>query len=170
MNRSFGRKSELANNAQTLLAAIRAAPHDVCRPGTTCLSPPLPSWDESAGYRATASCAPIVCATGDGYSCHAWRPDAAVPAPETIGRLHAKRRRQQGYLGAVRWPRQHRDFAHRLPPVVRIERRASEVPSRMADNLFWLGRYAERLEDNARLLRVAVARRQAKASAKRPPN
>src|ERR1700677_197735 len=31
--------------------------------------------------------------------------------------------------------------------IIRLERSAAEVPSRVADNLFWLGRYAERLED-----------------------
>jgi uncharacterized circularly permuted ATP-grasp superfamily protein/uncharacterized alpha-E superfamily protein len=42
--------------------------------------------------------------------------------------------------------------------VVRLERAAAEVPSRVADNLFWLGRYAERLEDTVRILRSLVAR------------
>ncbi|MCP5525813.1 MAG: circularly permuted type 2 ATP-grasp protein [Verrucomicrobiales bacterium] len=34
----------------------------------------------------------------------------------------------------------------------------AEIPSRVADNLFWLGRYAERLEDTARTLRCALSR------------
>lgn len=42
--------------------------------------------------------------------------------------------------------------------VVRPERSASQMPSRVADNLFWLGRYAERLEDMIRVLRCALAR------------
>jgi uncharacterized circularly permuted ATP-grasp superfamily protein/uncharacterized alpha-E superfamily protein len=33
---------------------------------------------------------------------------------------------------------------------------STELSSRMADNLFWLGRYAERLEANARLIRVLL--------------
>ena len=33
---------------------------------------------------------------------------------------------------------------------------STELSSRMADNLFWLGRYAERLEANARLVRVLL--------------
>ena len=43
-------------------------------------------------------------------------------------------------------------------PVVWRERAAGEVPSRVADNLFWLGRYAERLEDTLRLLRCVLTR------------
>jgi uncharacterized alpha-E superfamily protein len=37
------------------------------------------------------------------------------------------------------------------------ERRAADVPSRVADNLFWLGRHAERAEQTIRLLRAIVA-------------
>jgi uncharacterized alpha-E superfamily protein len=43
-------------------------------------------------------------------------------------------------------------------PIVRLERAAAEVPSRVADNLYWLGRYAERLEDTLRLLRCVLVR------------
>src|SRR5205807_7107840 len=37
---------------------------------------------------------------------------------------------------------------------VRIRRIAGVVPSRAADNLFWLGRYLERAEATLRLIRV----------------
>ncbi|MFT3867395.1 MAG: circularly permuted type 2 ATP-grasp protein [Nibricoccus sp.] len=43
-------------------------------------------------------------------------------------------------------------------PAVWRERAAAEVPSRVADNLFWLGRYAERMEDTLRLLRCVLGR------------
>lgn len=39
-----------------------------------------------------------------------------------------------------------------------IRRAAGELPSRIADNLFWLGRYVERLEGAARLMRAALSR------------
>src|SRR4051812_5331496 len=42
--------------------------------------------------------------------------------------------------------------------LVRVGRSAAEIPSRVADNLFWLGRYAERLENFARLIRTFVSR------------
>src|SRR5439155_1555776 len=38
------------------------------------------------------------------------------------------------------------------------ERAGSDLPSRVAENLFWLGRYAERAEHTIRLLRSLVAR------------
>ncbi len=48
-----------------------------------------------------------------------------------------------------------------LPPCgysLPLTRTGGEVPGRVADNLFWLGRYAERAEGIARLLRVVVTR------------
>jgi len=48
-----------------------------------------------------------------------------------------------------------------LPPInrpVELSRGGSDLPSRAADNLFWLGRYAERAEGVARLARVVAQR------------
>src|SRR5260370_22390742 len=57
------------------------------------------------------------------------------------------------------------------PPaqVVRLERAAAEVPSRVADNLFWFGRYAERLEDTTRVLRCILSRLVGEAGAEETP-
>jgi uncharacterized circularly permuted ATP-grasp superfamily protein/uncharacterized alpha-E superfamily protein len=44
-----------------------------------------------------------------------------------------------------------------VPPMP-IRRTSGDLPSRVADNLFWLGRYVERLEGAARLARAALAR------------
>jgi hypothetical protein len=41
---------------------------------------------------------------------------------------------------------------------VELKRSANDLPSRVADNVFWLGRYAERAEDTARLVRTILAR------------
>src|SRR5262245_35766891 len=41
---------------------------------------------------------------------------------------------------------------------VELSRGGAELPSRVADNLFWLGRYVERAEATARLLRGILAR------------
>ncbi len=48
-----------------------------------------------------------------------------------------------------------------LPPPsapVELSRDESDLPSRVADNLFWLGRYAERAQGTARLARAIAAR------------
>ncbi len=44
-----------------------------------------------------------------------------------------------------------------LPPLP-IRRSAGALPSRVADNLFWLGRYVERLDRAARLVRATLSR------------
>jgi uncharacterized circularly permuted ATP-grasp superfamily protein/uncharacterized alpha-E superfamily protein len=43
-------------------------------------------------------------------------------------------------------------------PPLQLRRTAGELPSRVADNLYWLGRMVERLERSARLVRAAIAR------------
>jgi len=45
-----------------------------------------------------------------------------------------------------------------LSPTPLLERTASDLPSRTADNFYWLGRYAERLENVVRTARCAVGR------------
>ena len=47
--------------------------------------------------------------------------------------------------------------AARTPPLA-IRRTAGDMPSRVGDNYFWLGRYLERLEGAARLLRITIGR------------
>jgi uncharacterized circularly permuted ATP-grasp superfamily protein/uncharacterized alpha-E superfamily protein len=43
-------------------------------------------------------------------------------------------------------------------PQLAVERSGADLQSRVADNLYWLGRYIERLDNDARLLRTAVSR------------
>ena len=45
--------------------------------------------------------------------------------------------------------------ANRTPPLA-VRRTAGDMPSRVADDFFWLGRYLERLEGAARLLLIAI--------------
>lgn len=47
-------------------------------------------------------------------------------------------------------------FSPPLEPVAAANRAAGDLPSRVADNLFWLGRYTERVETILRLLRVIL--------------
>jgi uncharacterized circularly permuted ATP-grasp superfamily protein/uncharacterized alpha-E superfamily protein len=46
----------------------------------------------------------------------------------------------------------------RLAPRLSLRRSSGDLPSRVADNLFWLGRYVERLDRAARLVRAALVR------------
>lgn len=54
---------------------------------------------------------------------------------------------------STRWPGRHH-----LAGSLDLRRTGRELPSRSADNLFWLGRYAERAEGTMRQLRSAIQR------------
>ena len=52
----------------------------------------------------------------------------------------------------------------RSADVIQLRRTGNNLPSRVADNLFWLGRYAERAECTARLLRSSLIRLNSESS------
>jgi uncharacterized alpha-E superfamily protein len=60
----------------------------------------------------------------------------------------------------VLWDRPVDTFSMLKPrgEAVQLRRGSADLPSRAADNLFWLGRYAERAENMARLLRTLITR------------
>jgi len=69
----------------------------------------------------------------------------------------------QGALAKDLWVRSEGPVGHfsLLPPAahsVELSRGGADLPSRSADNLFWLGRYAERAEAMARLARHLLGR------------
>lgn len=45
-----------------------------------------------------------------------------------------------------------------LTPTIQIRRTVGDLPSRVADNFYWFGRYLERLEESARLQRAVITR------------
>ncbi len=52
-------------------------------------------------------------------------------------------------------------------PQPRTPVRHDELPSRMVENLYWLGRYSERCDSKARLLRASIARAQQRGAVAR---
>jgi len=61
------------------------------------------------------------------------------------------------YPGSIYRGSTHDGAGGAMPP--RTPARHDELPSRLAENLFWLGRYSERCEDKARLLRATLGMR-----------
>ncbi|MFZ1830326.1 MAG: circularly permuted type 2 ATP-grasp protein [Candidatus Competibacteraceae bacterium] len=55
-------------------------------------------------------------------------------------------------------PQRHVSLLRQAYGPIVVTRDGSDLPSRVADNLFWLGRYSERLDGTARLLREALGR------------
>jgi uncharacterized circularly permuted ATP-grasp superfamily protein/uncharacterized alpha-E superfamily protein len=60
-------------------------------------------------------------------------------------------------ISALQIPAGENGAQHRAAPEpIVIPRGPGELPSRAADNLYWLGRYAERVEDHVRLVRTLL--------------
>lgn len=55
-------------------------------------------------------------------------------------------------------PQRHVSLLRQAYGPIVVTRDGTDLPSRVADNLFWLGRYSERLDSTARLLREAFGR------------
>src|SRR6185503_12410911 len=124
-----------------------------------------PKWD-AAGLQPAAvvvRCFVIADPSADLEGGHGWRvlPGglAREPAGDTalrsLGRLN-------GTLKDV-WVLTEDASDVELPPGRRfhqlaVERGGADLQSRVADNLFWLGRYIERLDNDARLLRTTATR------------
>jgi uncharacterized circularly permuted ATP-grasp superfamily protein/uncharacterized alpha-E superfamily protein len=84
----------------------------------------------------------------------AWEPAGDTPL-SLLGRLN-------GTLKDV-WVLTEDAADIELPPTrrfhqVSVDRGGADLQSRVADNLFWFGRYIERLDNDARLLRTTAAR------------
>ena len=88
---------------------------------------------------------------------HAGRPRLRAPGRRS-GLAGRRAGIGQGRLGAGAGSASSPGRRRKRVPALAIRRTAGDMPSRVADNFFWLGRYLERLEGAARLLRVALTR------------
>ena len=89
---------------------------------------------------------------------HARRPDPRCQQRRCARGVDAARRRIEGHLGDV--GRAGRYDASRCcattVTAADLVRARAGMPSRVVENLFWFGRYEERCDDAARLLRLAL--------------
>jgi uncharacterized circularly permuted ATP-grasp superfamily protein/uncharacterized alpha-E superfamily protein len=153
---SFGEKLDPAD-LEGLAARIRANPHAYVSQERVALST-APVWNGDALEPRPLILRCYVCATPDGFAVMPGgltRVSAAADSPVVSSR----------YGGGSKdtWVRSAAPVGTSLPPEtsgqpVKPERVTTHVPSRLVENLFWLGRYAERLEDTTRILRTALSR------------
>lgn len=153
---SFGEKMD-AGSLETLAAAIRANPHAYVSQERVALST-APTWNGDALEPRPLILRCFICATPDGFAVMPGgltRVSASPHSPIVSSR----------YGGGSKdtWVRSSTPLEGNAPTETaaapaRAERTLSLVPSRIVENLFWLGRYAERLEDTTRLLRTVLSR------------
>lgn len=148
-----------AEQKAAMLNGIRAAPHEWVAQEVLSLST-TPTWTGEKIEPRSLVWRAFAIAQGDGFIAmpgglarvspepHRWlitmrsggvSKDTWVIGDDTVDLYYESRRKQQ-------------------PVVIRPARPPSGVPSRAADHLFWLGRYAERLEAVVRLLRAVMQR------------
>ncbi|MEO6036710.1 MAG: circularly permuted type 2 ATP-grasp protein [Verrucomicrobiota bacterium] len=142
---------------ETLIAALRARPFDFVGQEQVALSVAPVWWNDQLEPRRISLRA-YVAAHGDSYSVMPGGLTRVSPAAgDPIVSM------QSGGGSKDTWVLSSGPVA----PVslltasgqpVSVSRAAAELPSRVADNLFWLGRYVERLENRMRVLRCVIAR------------
>ena len=153
-----------AKERAALLAAMQAAPFDFIAQERVALST-APVLGEGPLEPRPMVLRCFVCATTEGFSVSpggltrfSTSPDRLVVSMQSGGGSKDTWVLADGPVSQV-------TLLKSSTQVVRLERAAAEVPSRVADNLYWLGRYAERLEDTVRLLRCVLARLAGEAGA-----
>lgn len=142
---------------RTLEARIRAEPGRFVAqyPITPSLSP---KWDGSALVPSAVVVRAFLIAEGDGYRV---LPGGLAREPTGDTCLRSLNR-LNGTLKDV-WVLAEDAADVQIPPTRRfhqlaVDRGGADLQSRVADNLYWLGRYIERLDNDARLLRITASR------------
>ena len=153
---AFGGKMS-AEAREKLAARVRANPENFVGQEHVALSTvPLWNGDELEPRPLILRC--YVCATGDGFAVlpgGLTRVGASADSP-VVSSQHGGASMDTWVLAAG--PHESAPAAETGLVTASFERGDSSVPSRVVENLFWLGRYAERLEDTTRLLRTALGR------------
>jgi uncharacterized circularly permuted ATP-grasp superfamily protein/uncharacterized alpha-E superfamily protein len=153
---SFGEKLDPAA-LDDLAARIRANPHAYVGQERVALST-APTWNGTALEPRPLILRCYICATPEGFAVMPGgltRVSAAPDSPIVSSRYGGgSKDTWVRSLGPV----DNAASSESGTPSTRQERIVSHVPSRVVENLFWLGRYAERLEDTTRLLRTALSR------------
>jgi uncharacterized circularly permuted ATP-grasp superfamily protein/uncharacterized alpha-E superfamily protein len=117
-----------------------------------------PTWDGSAFVPRPVGLRVFLVATDDGYRV---MPGGLTRiAPDAGGRFISM---QRGGSSKDTWvlsdtPVEEVSLLHGAAQTIELRRTGNNLPSRLADNFFWLGRYSERADATARLLRSALRR------------
>ncbi len=141
---------------QRLSEQLRSRPYEYVAQEQVALST-APVWDGGRLYGRSLVMRAFVLNTGDGWIA---LPGGLVRVAGSDGPVVSM---QKGGLSKDAWVLgdQPGDSFSMLRPrdqPLELRRGSTDLPSRVADNLFWLGRYAERAENLARMLRTMMQR------------
>jgi len=116
-----------------------------------------PVWDHGRLYSRSLVLRTYVLNTGSGWVA---MPGGLVRVAGADGQVVSMQRGGRSKDAWVLWDKPIDTFSMLRPrnQPVEIKHSSGDLPSRAADHLFWLGRYAERAECVARLLRCLITR------------
>ncbi len=117
-----------------------------------------PSWDGQGLVARPVGLRVFMVATSDGY--RVMPGGLTRVSPEAGGRFISM---QRGGGSKDTWvvsemPVEETTLLHRSGQSIELRRTGNNLPSRLADNFFWLGRYSERADATSRFLRSALQR------------
>jgi uncharacterized circularly permuted ATP-grasp superfamily protein/uncharacterized alpha-E superfamily protein len=149
--------SELsAAEKEKLVERLRARPHEYVAQEQVALST-APVWEKGTLSSQSVVLRTYVLDTGSGWTAI---PGGLVRVAEAHGSVVSMQRGGHSKDAWVLWDEPVDTFSMLRPrgEPVEIRRISRVVPSSVADNTFWLGRYVERAENLARILRCMVPR------------
>ena len=117
-----------------------------------------PAWDGKGLVSRPIGLRAFLVSNGDGY--RVMPGGLTRVSPEAGGRFISM---QRGGGSKDTWvtsemPVEETTLLHRSGQGIELRRTGNNLPSRLADNFFWLGRYSERADGTARFLRSALQR------------
>ena len=149
--------SELsAAERELFLGHLKARPHEYVAQEQVMLST-APVWEDSSLHSRSVVLRAYVLNTGTGWMAI---PGGLVRVAEANGSVVSMQRGGHSKDAWVLWDDSVDTFSMLRPreEALELRRIPRVVPSRVADNAFWLGRYVERAENMARILRSMVPR------------
>lgn len=141
---------------QRICERIRLRPYEYVAQEQVALST-VPIWEHGRLYPRSLVLRTYVLNTGSGWIA---LPGGLVRVAEADGQVVSMQRGGHSKDAWVLWDGPIDTFSMLRPrnQPVQLQHGPADLPSRAADHLFWLGRYAERSESIARLLRCLMMR------------
>ncbi len=151
----FAAKLEQAEKGE-LTAQLKASPHEYVAQEQIALSN-APVWGNDHLYSRSVVLRAYVINTGNGWTAI---PGGLVRVAEAEGSVVSMQRGGHSKDAWVLWDSPVDTFSllHPRDQPVALRRGSPDVPSSVADRVFWLGRYVERAENTARIARSMISR------------